>query len=198
MREGLRILATLGIVETRQGVNSGTYVSEIGIEKLTGKFSEVLGLSEHINIGMLYEARLEIGLVCLKFFIKRGDADDIKKMEQCLEDQEVLLKKGMPTRAKNIEFHQLIAKGSKNPILILVQNSVLEVIMQFLSAFENPDSYSEKFLEIDRQILECLKKKNLSGASRAMKNYVATARQRVRSPNKSTAQKIFSLSQADS
>jgi DNA-binding FadR family transcriptional regulator len=181
VREGLRILEASGIIETRYGVSSGTYVSEIGLETISGKLSEVMCLSEHITMETLYEARLEIGLVSLKFFVRRGDAEDIQRLEACLAEQERLLSRGMRTREQNIQFHRLIAQGSKNPVFMLVQNSVLDSILQFLSNFENPGSHSKKILAANRRILTCLKEKDLAGASKALRSYVSYTKEHLRS-----------------
>src|SRR4030042_2296117 len=50
LREGLRILESSGMLQTRYGVHSGTYVSNIGLDHLTEKFSDILRLSD-ITIG---------------------------------------------------------------------------------------------------------------------------------------------------
>ncbi len=171
LREGLRILESIGMIETKYGVRGGTYVSTVGLDDLTGKFSDLLRLG-NITIETLYEARLEIGLISLKFFMKRGNGEDLRKLEACLKEQESLLKGGMRTREKNLDFHRLLAEGSKNPVFIFIQTALLQVIRQFLSQFENPHQHSKKLLTANKRILKCLKEKNLAGASRAMRNYV--------------------------
>ena len=171
LREGLRILESMGMIETKYGVNGGSYVSAVGIDDLTRKFSDLLRLG-NITIDTLYEARLEIGLISVKFFVKRGNDEDLRKMEACVKEQEALLKAGMRTREKNLEFHRLLAEGSKNPVFIFIQTALLEVIRQFLSQLEDPSQHSEKLLMYNKRILKCLKDKNVVGASKAMRNYV--------------------------
>ena len=180
LREGLRILESMGIIETRYGLNSGTYVSRIGVENLAEKFSEILKLG-NITIEKLYEARLEIGLITLKYFIERGNAHDIRRMEECVKEAEQLLKLGMRTREKNIYFHQLIAQGSKNPVFILIQNSLFEAIRQFLSKFDSPHQHSKKVLAGNKKILKYLKEKNLESALKTMRSHVFFSRQSLKS-----------------
>jgi GntR family transcriptional regulator, transcriptional repressor for pyruvate dehydrogenase complex len=139
---------------------------------LTSKFSDLLQLG-NITIETLYEARLEIGLISLKFFMKRGNDEDLRRLEECVQDQERLLSRGLRTREKNLDFHRLLAEGSRNPVFIFIQTALLQVIRQFLSQFENPHQHSKKLLAANKRILKCLKTKNLAGASRAMRNYVS-------------------------
>jgi GntR family transcriptional repressor for pyruvate dehydrogenase complex len=180
LREGLRILESIGIIETRYGVNSGSYISRIGIENLTDKFSEFLRLG-NITIEMLYEARLELGLISVKYFIERATEEDLQKMEACVKEAEALLNVGLQTREKNIYFHQLLAQGSQNPVFILVQNSLFETIRHFLSKFDSPHKHSNKVLEGNKRILKQLQERNVQGAMKAMRNHVLYSRQSLKS-----------------
>lgn len=180
LREGLRILESAGILETKYGVSSGTYVSQISAENLIEKFSDILKLS-HITIDQLTEARLEISLINLKYFIERGSEEDIRKLEDCIKETESLFKSGIPTREKNIFFHQLIAQGSNNPIFILLHNSLLDILRQFLSKFSSPPEHSKKVLENHKRILKYLKEKNFEKASSAMRNHLIYTGERLKS-----------------
>jgi len=180
LREGLRILESSGILRTRYGVTSGTYVSQIRVEQLTEKFLDILKLSD-ITIDQLTEARLEISLVNLKYFINRASAGDVQKLEACTTEIENRLKSGMPTREKNILFHQLIAEGSKNPAFIVLHNAILDSLRGFLSRFESPPEYSKKVLRGNREILRYIKAKNLEKASDAMRKHIRYTGKRVKS-----------------
>lgn len=179
LREGLRILESTGILETKYGVNSGTYVSKIGIENLIEKFSDILRLS-NITIDQLTEARLEISLINLKYFIERGSEEDIKKLEECLKEIENLLKLGIQTREKTLYFHRLVAQGSNNPIFIFLHSSLLDILRHFLSKFTSPPEHSKRVLENNKKILKYLKEKNFDKATLAMKNHLIYVGERLK------------------
>lgn len=180
LREGLRMLESMGIIETKYGVNAGSYVSSMGLKNLTEKFSDILKLS-NITVEQLTEARLEISLINLKYFIKNATEEDIEKLEECVKEGEILLKSGVRTREKSILFHQLIAQGSKNPIFIIIHNALIEILLQFLSKFESPPDHSEKILKNRKKILKYLKEKNIEKASEAMKKHVIYSGERTKS-----------------
>lgn len=180
LREGLRILETMGIIETRYGVSSGSYISRVGIENLIDKFSECLRLG-NITIEKLYEARLELGLISVKYFFKKGTKADLKKMEACVREAEALLKRGLQTREKNIYFHQLLAQASQNPVFTLVQHSLIETIRLFLSKFDSPHRDSKKMLDGNKRILKQLQERNIQGALKAMTNHVLYSRKSLKS-----------------
>ncbi len=172
LREGFRILESIGIVETKYGINSGTYVSRFGIETIAEKLSEFLRMSDIITIDQLTEARLEISLINLKYFIRRGIKEDISSLEECIKETENLFKSNIQTRENNIHFHDLIAQGSKNPIFIILHKSLLDILRQFLSKFESPHDHARKVLEGNKKILKYLKKGDFEKASVAMTNHI--------------------------
>jgi len=180
LREGLRILESSGMLQTRYGVHSGTYVSNIGLDHLTEKFSDILRLSD-ITIGQFTEARLEIGLINLKYFMERAGEEDVQRLEACVREIEYQLKSGLQTREENIHFHQLIADGAKNPVFILLHHALLDIWRNFLSKFESPPEHSKKVLVRKKKILKYIKEKNYKGASLAMENLILYSGHRIES-----------------
>jgi DNA-binding FadR family transcriptional regulator len=146
-------------------------VAKIQVEHLTEKFSDMLKLSK-ITIDQLTEARLEIALINLKYFIERGNKKDIQELETCVREIERLLKSDLQAREQNLLFHQLIAKGSKNPVFILLHNALLDILRHFLSKFSSPSQHSKKILGGKKKILKYIKEKNLEKASSAMKTHI--------------------------
>ena len=171
LREALRILESLGILETRYGVESGSYVSELSPANLSGKFSEML-LFSNITIEQLTEARIEISLVNLKHFIRNAGPRELGKLEDCLKETEARYRAGLRTREQNILFHELIAEGSKNPIFIVLHDSLMHILRHFLSKFESPPDHSRKVLQNNKNILRYLKDKDVEKASSSMRDHV--------------------------
>ena len=186
LREGLRILESSGILKTQYGVHSGTYVSNIGVEHLTKRFFDILRLSD-ITIEQLTEARLEIALINLKYFMKRGNKEEIQELEICLQEIERLLKSGLQGREQNLLFHQLIAKGSKNPVFISLHNALLDILRHFLSKFSSPPEHSKKILEGKKNILKYIKEKNLEKALSEMEELIRYTGKRTKSLIEKTA-----------
>lgn len=172
LREGLRILESMGILETKYGVGSGTYVAGMAIEKITEKMSDIMRL-RRITLNELIEARREISLANLKYFHQRSDEEDIAKLEECIKEAEKLVKQGLHPRNKYIEFHRIIAMGSKNPVFVLIYNSLLDILLkEVLSKYVCPQSHTKKFLSYNKEILKHLKEKDLKEASSAMEKYL--------------------------
>ncbi len=180
LREGLRILESSGVLKTMYGVQSGNYVAKVNLEHLAEKFSDILKLS-NIKIDQVTEARLEISLINLKYFMKRATKKDIEKLESCIQETERLLKLGYQTREQNLLFHQLIAEGAKNPTFIVLHNALINILRHFLSKFHSPPDHSNKVLQGNKKILKYIKEKDFEKASMAMKNHIRYTGRRVKS-----------------
>lgn len=172
IREGLRILESLGILETKYGYRAGTYISEIGAEHLSERISDILSLG-NITLDQLIEARIQISLIILKYFYQRANTTDLKKLEECIREAEDLFKRGAHPREKFIEFHRFIAQGSRNPVFVLLYNSLLDIMLkQFLSKYISLPQDSKKFLTYNKEILNYLKARDLDKASLTLKKYL--------------------------
>lgn len=180
LREGLRILESMGILKTSYGSDSGTYVSQIGQNTLTEKFLELLSFTDS-SIEQLAEARLEISMINLKYFIERADDEDIVKLEECLKQTKKTIESGISAKESNMRFHELIAQGSKNPIFIALHGALLVLLRQFLSKFEHPARQSIDILESNENIMKYLKKRDLENARIALRNHHAYLQKRMNS-----------------
>lgn len=171
LREGLRILESLGVVETKYGRNSGTYISKFALSGFAEKFVDILRLSD-LTFEQLTEARLEVSLINIKYFLERGTREDLEKLEACVHETESLLKAGERTREKNMLFHQLIAHAAKNPIFIFLTESMTHILRQFLSKYDSPPEHSKQILENNKRILKYLEERDLENASQAMVDHL--------------------------
>lgn len=171
LREALRVLESLGVVRTEYGPRRGTYVAQIDIDELAEKLSYMLQFT-NISIDQLIEARLELSLVNLNYFMKRATDTEIKEMEKCLKKASEMWKLGLQTRDHNILFHQLIARGTRNPILIVFHDALIQVLRRFLAEFVNPKSYSKRIIDSNREILKYIKAGKREEALACMEKHI--------------------------
>ncbi|MCD6397239.1 MAG: FadR family transcriptional regulator, partial [Spirochaetaceae bacterium] len=58
VREALRVLGTLGFLDSRVGIGGGTFVKKISIDALLNPFSEILGNEKELIIEMFEFRRI--------------------------------------------------------------------------------------------------------------------------------------------
>lgn len=118
LREGVRALVILGVLETRQG--DGTYVTSLG----PGQLSEPLGMlaelqSPEDSVHMLGVRRVLEPEAAAHAAVRMTDAD-IAEAERILQAGQSLLESGTDvdieaTIGVDTDFHRLIARASGNP-----------------------------------------------------------------------------------
>ena len=102
VREAFRRLAQDGLVSITPG--KGVFVADISIE----------------NMLEIFELREALEKMAIKLLLLKGNNDMIKLVEQCAEEQQEAYKNGDGElfMKKDMEFHNLIAEGSRNGRLV--------------------------------------------------------------------------------
>ncbi|WP_066461229.1 FadR/GntR family transcriptional regulator [Sanguibacter suarezii] len=119
LREGLRALATLGIVDSRQG--DGTYITSLDPELLLAPLSFVVDLQGHSDATDFHEVRRVLETESAGLAALRMDDAALARARQTLDDAaEILGGTEVDHDAlldTDIAFHQVIAVSSGNPVL---------------------------------------------------------------------------------
>ncbi len=179
VREALRILGAMGLIEIRVG--SGTYVRDVTllpyIESLIALISSRLKSQEE-DILKLWEVRkiLEagnVGLAC-----PRMTPRHLGKMEECVREMEKNLENREAFIPTGVQFHREIAEATENEILIMLWNHVWDLILQSdlyrrrsspsFRRFHSP----QESLEDHRRICRALGRRDLGESLKAMDDHL--------------------------
>jgi GntR family transcriptional repressor for pyruvate dehydrogenase complex len=114
LREALRALSIMKVVEVRQG--DGTYVSALKPEELVDHLEFVFMLDDS-NLVQLFEARkiVETGNVSLA--AERITDEELSALRACLEESERSVDDSEAFMAADIELHEIISGAARNPLL---------------------------------------------------------------------------------
>ena len=114
LREALRALAIMNVIEIRQG--DGTYVTSLEPNLLMSHLDFVFALTDTAFLE-LFEARriLEPGLVAMA--ATRITEDEIAQLEACVARSMEVVDDFEAFVAADLEMHELIAKAARNSIL---------------------------------------------------------------------------------
>ena len=134
LREGLNQLVLMGIIEMRQG--SGTYVKSITPSSFMTSLSPAL-LMDKSSAEELLDARLYIEGAVASLAAKRAKGEEIRELGKILNEMKDDLKAGNIENFinKDVEFHILIAKSSRNQVLMKVLQTIRDILYQFIADF---------------------------------------------------------------
>lgn len=171
IRESLRTLEFSGFIRIKSGVEGGAFAQKPDFRIFARYFSDLLRVGS-VNIEQLTEARLLIEKNVLELVIQKNEKAHLKPLDEIIAVGFSKLAKGEKIRKENLTFHTVLAELSRNPIFILIINSIMPIIGAFVEALNPPPQHSRDILESHRDILEAIKNKNLKEALKRLEDHI--------------------------
>ncbi|WP_165423888.1 FadR/GntR family transcriptional regulator [Ktedonosporobacter rubrisoli] len=114
LREGLRTLSIMKVVELRHG--SGTYITSLEPETLVEHLDFVFALDDS-TYQQLFEARkvLEPGICALA--AQHITEEELGELERCLQRSQVGLAEPETYLQADLDLHAIIGRAARNPLL---------------------------------------------------------------------------------
>jgi GntR family transcriptional repressor for pyruvate dehydrogenase complex len=126
VRSALHKLASLGLVESRQG--EGTFVCEISGAHYLNNLIPIIVLSKP-ELKHLLEFRMIFDCEMAGLAAKRADAETIQKLKDNLSHHKLLGNNTKAAAECDLEFHYLIAQATANPMLVRIYNTLKDVFL---------------------------------------------------------------------
>jgi GntR family transcriptional repressor for pyruvate dehydrogenase complex len=135
LREALRSLENAGLLRLQKGAAGGAFVSESTGEAI------VTGLRDMFHLGAilpehLTEARVLIESIVVRAACERATAEDLAALNANVAAAE---KAGRDKTAFHhqaaihLDFHRILARATKNPVMTIVMEALLDVMLHFIS-----------------------------------------------------------------
>jgi len=131
VREAISSLKTMGLVTMRQG--EGTFVTHFDPSDLLAALENIRPVTQQDIISLL-EVRKIIETGIVRLAAKRRTEEDLKKIEEALQEMEAALHNEELGEQADWRFHYFIAVASHNPILESVMQSISETMGKSLKA----------------------------------------------------------------
>ncbi len=128
VREALRMMDNLGIVESIQG--SGNYL----VGNINKTFSEAIGmmlLLKQVDIAEICTFRKTIEVEAFGLAVKNMNEEEIERLIQCFDEMKKL--QGKDRGIKDKEFHYIIINASRNKLFISIMDALEELYEKSVS-----------------------------------------------------------------
>lgn len=165
LREALRALSAMNIIEMRQG--DGTYIASLEPQRLVEHLEFVFSLDDSTFI-QLFEARkiVEVGIVSLA--AQRITDEQIFALEESLHRAEDSLEDTESFLAADLALHKTITEAAGNPILERFMVSISQLGLASRSRTVIIPGITAETLADHKAIVAALKQRDADAASRAM------------------------------
>ena len=179
VREALRALESLGLVEIRPG--EGTFVREVSIEALIEPLALIM-VSQREAIGELFEARRLLEPIIAALAATRATPEEIQEMERILEQQAKEIASGKTGLAEDAAFHAAIGAAAHNRAITRIAHAVMDLLTQSREESLNTPGRPHRSHEDHRRIVAAIAARDDAGARRAMLDHLEAVEKLVLAP----------------
>ncbi len=136
LREALRSLENSGLLRLQKGASGGAFVRESTGDAI------VTGLRDMFHLGAiqpehLTEARVLIESIAVRAACERATAEDIEALKANVASAERAAREKInfyDQAAIHLDFHRILARATKNPVMVIVMEALIDVMQHFIRA----------------------------------------------------------------
>jgi GntR family transcriptional repressor for pyruvate dehydrogenase complex len=164
MREAMRVLEVLGLIEIRKGIGGGIFIAEVGMRTTIHSIINFLHF-QPVSIKEITMLRFLIEPTVAQIAASKITDKDVKNLKKILGENP---SPSTDEVSKEIGFHRYLARLAENTLLILIVDFVDNLLDSIKSKVKlGPDFYRD-VRKSHLKILDCLIKKDVAGAGIAM------------------------------
>lgn len=181
IREALRTLEMMGYLESKVGINGGTFIKQITIDTIISPFSALLLQNEDYLLELL-EVRLVLEIEVSRLAALRRTDEDITEMQQAIASMEEEIESGKSGYQGDNAFHGSLAKAAHNHVFeqfVAMCGDLLEIERQ--QHLEEIEGESEKALNQHKLILESIIAQDEEATQSQMRKHVLNITNLIRS-----------------
>ena len=166
LREALRVLEGMGLVEIRKGVAGGVFIAEVDMKTTIHGIINFLHFKT-VSIKDITMIRYLLEPPVAQIAASRIQPEDIVKLETMITEDPFV---PHTIVSREIGFHRYLARMTENPILILVMDFIDNILDDIKSQLNLGGEFYHKVAKSHRAILEYLKQKDEVGVRREIIN----------------------------
>ena len=171
LRAGIRSLATIGVLQPRQG--AGTFVVEaVDSPSLDGSQLSLMASLHGYSSDEMFEARISIEMSIAGFAAERANSEHFTLMAEEIAGMFASLNEPEQFLLHDMKFHQTIAAASGNRILTALMNMLTQILFEGRSKTVKNATDLKESAEMHRKIYRAIRERNAEAARNAMYNHL--------------------------
>lgn len=169
IRDGMRRLQMIGLVEPRQG--AGNIVREISQDALVSPLTNVIAHKRQL-VGELLDFRRMLEPPMAARAAGHASPEQVAQMEDILRRQSTRVRAGELAVEEDSEFHYWIALASGNSVVLKVMDVVMDLLRETRSRSLQSEGRPQKSLAGHKRILSAIKRRDAGAAEAAMRQHI--------------------------
>jgi GntR family transcriptional repressor for pyruvate dehydrogenase complex len=173
LREALRVLTTMGVIEVRHG--DGMYVAP-GIEALNASPAALFDATEENALRNLVETRLGMELAAAIAATSRASDDDLRRLEAMLDAHERALQRDPPQYWEPLAFELAVVEITGNTWLHDIEVMLRNAWLSLSGGLRASVGRHDEWLSEHRAILASMRSRNVSQVQRLVMAHLSLER----------------------
>jgi GntR family transcriptional regulator, transcriptional repressor for pyruvate dehydrogenase complex len=169
IRDAIRSLELLGLVEPRQG--AGTVVREISADSVVNPLATLL-TRQRQSVTELLDFRKMLEPPLAARAATHATAEEIREMEEILRRQDEKLGRGEIPVEEDSEFHYSVAMAAENSVVLKVLDVLMDLLRETRERSLQVEGRPQKSLAGHRRILSAIKRRDPAAAEAAMRRHI--------------------------
>ena len=179
LRDALRTLEEFGFIVVKAGATGGAYVTSEGMKSLANRLYDIM-LMEQISFDEILQFRLLTEPGMARLAAENRTEEDIGALEEMNRVREKAIKSGKIPIIVNIDFHQALAKASKNKMVSLLIDAVALLFNNEFKKMSLSIQDHQAILEAHKRLTRHIKNREAEKAARAMYEHTLDVNNRLK------------------
>jgi DNA-binding FadR family transcriptional regulator len=174
LREAIGVLRANGLVETRHGI--GTTVRRLTRQEFLKPLALFLRIrGEVVTLEHLHQVRSILEVENAGLAAEQATELDIKDLRRIVSEMELAANNPEQFALKDAEFHRRLAETTHNPLLILLLDSIRDLMVEVRALVAREQGLYERVMPTHVRVLECVEARDPAGARAAMREHLRIA-----------------------
>jgi GntR family transcriptional repressor for pyruvate dehydrogenase complex len=169
IRDALRTLETIGLLETRHG--QGTFPHELSVDRLVAPLASVMAYRSDLQDELLDVRRMFEPAVA-RVAAERATDEDLSELQRLLDVQRQKVKAGQSAIAEDTAFHAILARSTRNRVIMSIMATLNDLLVDSRTQSLKQKGRPSRSIDGHEAVVAALRRKDPEGASQAMYNHI--------------------------
>jgi GntR family transcriptional regulator, transcriptional repressor for pyruvate dehydrogenase complex len=169
IRDALRTLETIGLLETRHG--QGTFPHELSVDRLVAPLASVMAYRSDLQEELLDVRRMFEPAVARVAALRAKD-EDLADLLRILDTQRQKLKTGQSAIVEDTAFHAILARSTRNRVVMSIMATLNDLLVESRTQSLRQKGRPARSVDGHEAVVAALRRRDAEGASQAMYNHI--------------------------
>jgi GntR family transcriptional regulator, transcriptional repressor for pyruvate dehydrogenase complex len=169
IRDALRTLETIGLLETRHG--QGTFPHELSVDRLVAPLASVMAYRSDLQDELLDVRRMFEPAVA-RAAAQRATEEDLADLQRILDAQRQKLKDGQSAIVEDTAFHAVLARSTRNRVVMSIMATLNDLLVESRTQSLNQQGRPARSIDGHEAVVSALRLHDADAASRAMYSHI--------------------------